>query len=330
MSVLGRLYAAGFLAACAALPSPAQTAIPEAAGPTLGFVIEESGHLLRPILGVAGAAVVGAPADLGRGISAEAVSPRGNYVIASAETASGSAAFALWMPGAALRALDGIPAGADRIALSPEGTAAAFYYAGEGLVRTVSGLPDAPPAVTEIYVNSLPGGPRALAVSDDGALILCAGRGSRTAVVFSAKGELNTIGLSAAIEAVAFAGGNHDAVVAGGGEAALIRNIEIPGERIALSAPGLKGITAAAISAGGRQVYLASRSGKIAVLDASGTQAPVILDCACAPDRIVRLNDTSSYRLTGYAGAPLTILDTAAQTPRIVIAPPPLDPGTQQ
>ena len=49
-------------------------------GPVMGFVVDGDGHRIRPILGVPGAAVVGAPWTGGL-LTVEAVSPVGDYAM---------------------------------------------------------------------------------------------------------------------------------------------------------------------------------------------------------------------------------------------------------
>ena len=212
----------------------------------------------------------------------------------------------------------------DRVAVSPEGAAAAFYYLADSRILLVSGLPGAPALSAEIQLTHSRRPFREIAVSDDGKLALAIEDGA--AVAMGSPGDLNRISLRTPVGAAAFARNGHDAVLAGGSQAVLIRNVEVPGQRIVLATDGLEGISAAAVSRDGRSAYLASaRSRKVAVVSLDGSGPAVTLECPCSPNRLIRLNDESSYRLTEYSGESLYVLDGAATPPRIVVAPPPLE-----
>jgi hypothetical protein len=301
----------------------------DARGPVLGWIAD--GQSAYAVLGVPGAAVIGPAMDPGEGILPGAASPRGNYLVAHKPS---TAEAGLWMANGSFRNLPGVPAGADRIALSPEGTAAAFYYQAEHRILLAAGLPDTPSAPLEIGLD--PGRPplREIAVSDDGKLLLAVesiARGAAVATVMGASGEISRTALAHPVRAVAFASGSHDAVIAGGTEAVLLRGADAPRERLPLWADGLEAISAVAISADGRRVFLADRSSqKVAIVSlAAGGQTSLTLDCPCAPDRLARLNSESFYRLTDYAGGTLYFLDGTATPPRIVVASPAPEPDKQ-
>ena len=120
-------------------------------GPVMGFVVDGDGHRIRPILGVPGAAVVGAALDTGGPLTVEAVSPAGNYAMVRGGSDHN---LAVWTPGGGVQALTGLPPAAYRVALSPEGTAAAFYSAADNRLRVISGLPAAPSSVSEIPLSA--------------------------------------------------------------------------------------------------------------------------------------------------------------------------------
>ena len=301
-----------------------QVSAQDARGPVLGLVPD--GHAARPVLGVPGAAVIGPAIDFGQSVLARAAAPRGDYLLGDKKGQAG-----LCMADGSFRALAGVPAGADRTAFSPEGTAAAFYYQSEHRILLTAGLPDSPSAAVEIRLDPARPPLREIAVSDDGKLLLTLGAGTREATVTGPSGELGRIALSQPVQAIAFASHSHDAVAAGGGEAVVVRDVEKPRERLPLWVDGLYEISAAAITPDGRRVFLADgRSGRVAVvsLGAAG-QTSSILDCACAPDRLARINDESLYRLTDYAGGTLYLLDGAATPPRIVVASPAPEPDKQ-
>jgi hypothetical protein len=290
-------------------------------GPVMGFVVDGDGHRIRPILGVPGAAVVGNPIDTGVPVTVEAVSPVGNYAMVRGASDRN---LAIWTAGGGVQALTGLPPAAYRVALSPEGTAAAFYSAADNSLRVISGLPAAPSSVSEIPLSSLAAGLQKFAVSDDGQVVLCAEASTdagAAAVVLGHSGELNRITYAGPITAVAFAGRSHDAVVASGTAAFLVGSVEVPGSTTVVDAGDFGAISSAALAADGRHVLLAGAdSGKIAVLGLTSGEAPVVMDCNCTPEGLFRING-GAYRLGGYDGATIRILDTAATPPRILVIP---------
>jgi hypothetical protein len=305
--------------------SAAFVAAQQVSGPVMGYVVDSRDSRVHSILGVPGAAILGGALESGPA-AARAVSPTGAYVLAS----NGSSRLpALWLPSAELRPLPGVKPEAERVALSPEGGAAAFYYASENRILVVSGLPDQPSAPAASDLLPLGFAMENFAVSDDGKLLLCAGRTGGmgvAAVVTAAGGEVNRVVFPHPISALAFAAQGHDALLAAGAEAVLIRHVDRPGSRIPLTAEGMEAISALALSRDGRKAFLASaHSGKIAVRKVDGSEPPVVLDCGCAPEGFFRMNENGVYRLTSYAGSTVRLLDVTG-SPRILALPPSLDP----
>src|SRR5271157_5351517 len=111
------------------------------AGPISGYVFDRTAHVLRPVLGIAGAAVLGDGVNFGLAVASVYVSPRqDSAVVVGVDRSlhlfrlnSGTAAEV------AVNGLAGLPEG---VAFSPSGTAAAIYAAGR--VQLVAGLPDGP------------------------------------------------------------------------------------------------------------------------------------------------------------------------------------------
>ena len=281
-----------------------------ARGPVLGFVVDGESHRIRPLLGVAGATTVG-PALDSAGIAAAIVSPRGDYALGVAGLRREPA---IWMEGRALLRLVILPAAPDAIALSPEGSAAALYYRAEKSVRVITGLPDAPILAGRVPADAAEG----LMVSDDGKLVVVAEHS--TVVVAGTDGSCKRIELEGAVGAMAFAGSNHDAVIASGTQAFLIRDLELPGERRLLAAADIGPVSAAAWSSDRRLVLLAGRSsGKVAIVNLESEA--VALDCQCTLAGLFRLNSRDDFRLTDYSGAALSILEAGAVHPRVVAVP---------
>jgi hypothetical protein len=309
--------------------SAAITAAQQVSGPLMGYLLDSRDSSVHSILGVPGAAILSEALESGPA-AARAVSPTGAYVL----TSNGSGRLpALWLPSAELRPLPGVKPAADRVALSPEGGAAAFYYASDNRIVVVSGLPDQPSAPAETDLLPLGFAVENFAVSDDGKLLMCAGRTSGmgvTAVITAAGSEVNRVVFPRPITALAFAAQGHDALLAAGAEAVLIRHVDKPGSRLPLIAEGIEAVSALALSRDEHKAFLASaRSGKIAVLKLDGGEPPVFLVCNCTPMGFFRMNEPGVYRLTDYAGSTVRLLDVTG-APRILALPPSQDPDRLQ
>lgn len=291
-------------------------------GPVMGFVIDGRGHTLRPVLGVPGAAVVGDAVKIPSSLTPEAVSPSGDYAVV---WTAGRAA--IWTPAGGPEPIKQLPAGRFAVVLSARGTAAAFYSPSQGLVRVMPGLPGISGEVSEFRLDSVGGACGNFAVSDDGALLMCSS--GADAIVLGASGELARIPFGAAISAVAFVPGSHDALIADGPEAFLARNVDARGSATSLNT-GLDTISSAAVTTDGTRAILGDAgSGKLSILPLTPGAEATVLDCHCVPEGLVRING-SIYRLGGYSGSAMRLLDTASTPPRIVVVTPSLDPGNSQ
>src|SRR5438046_1372582 len=111
-------------------PRAAET---ELAGPTLGFLFAPANGL-QSIRGTSGALTVGAPSELPPGIATMVISAQQDYALAV--TGSDSTVLKIGMGNALSVDQLGVPvAGTDMIALSPTGSAAAFYDRGSNRVQ---------------------------------------------------------------------------------------------------------------------------------------------------------------------------------------------------
>src|SRR5436190_14681933 len=120
----------------------------ELGGPVLGFFFDPSSGL-QPIQGLSGALTVGAPADLQADIAKVVISPRQDYALATG--ASNPELLRVSLGGRISTAPLGIPvSGADLVALSPTGSAAAFYDRVRSRIQVIAGLPAVPTLAGEL------------------------------------------------------------------------------------------------------------------------------------------------------------------------------------
>jgi hypothetical protein len=284
------------------------------AGPVLGYVWDAASARLRPILGIPGSSLLGEAPDLGVTLSLAEVSPRQDYVI-GVEAGSGAVVLvSLAGSRAGVAAVAGLGPGAERIALSPTGAAAAVY-GGSGGLSVVTGLPEAPATRT----LAAPGRLTALAVSDSGERVLAV---SGEQLYLLARGaEPRLLGPVGAGAAIAFVENSGDALVADPArqEAFLVRG---EGERLILAGAreGISDPVAAAVA--GRRGLVANRgTNTVLLLDLAGG-APAAISCSCEVAGLQRLRGDAVFRLTGSLHAPSYLLEAGQPEPRLWFVPP--------
>ena len=296
---------------------------PEA--PVMGYLVDQTAQRIRSVLGIPGAAQVGDIIELGVDIVSGAASARAGYVLALAGERREPV---LWLPGAAaVRTLDRVPSGADHVYLSPEGSAAAFYYRAEKRVVVISGLPDALGAPVQFELGAMP--PVAtLAVSDDGQLIaLGEAQGAPPAaaasvIILSQAGERNRFPALGGTTAFAFLPRSHAFLFTSAEQAWLIRGAGLSDERVRLEEQSLPGATAIAVD-GVWALFAHATEGRVVLQNLSDLSIPAeVLDCGCQPGMLARMR--GAVRLNDFRGSSLRLLDLTAR-PRVVFAAPPRD-----
>jgi sugar lactone lactonase YvrE len=296
------------------------------AGPVSGYVFDRSAHVLRPVLGIAGASVLGDPVNFGIQPASVYVSPRQDSAIV---TGADRTIHVFKLGGAvsevAANGFAGVP---DGVAFSPSGSAAALFTSGR--VQVVTGLPSAPVAgpmfdarasqdASALTVRPHPYrlmATEAYAVSDDGAVLLVSD-GSVRAV--QTAGGSQTVMDGAAGALVAFAPGGHDAAVAHPGGSGLVLIHDAGGAAQTQNLAAASDIATAngvAFSGDGKKVYVAKSSGGVAVFDVA-TKARTDVTCDCVPFGLSAMG--SLFRLNELGNGPLWLLDPAGR--RIVFVP---------
>ena len=291
-------------------------------GPVLGFTFDGGIHGVRPILGVPGAALLGAPLELGFEVSGAVSSPRQNYVLVVAAE-DGSLRVAHWTGSDLLtRFVEGAAASPDAMVVSPAGSAAALYQKNSGVLQIVSGLPEVPRILRQIDVSGAGSQPDSLAISDDGQSAVVSGEGG--VLLFSGSAPARLLSISGPASALAFAPGGHDLLVATiSGEVTLVRNLSSSPAYQTLAGAGEQDSAAAGVQFsrdGTRAFAAASENGAITIWNlAEGTSATA--SCGCAPTGLAPLNGPATFRLTEPSGQPLWVLDASTAAARILFVP---------
>jgi hypothetical protein len=262
--------------------------------PMFGWMPDRSRVL--PIYGVPGAAGVGPAIDAGRDLALIAISPRQDYVLA---TAPDTGEALIIISGQATH-LNGVTAGADRIVVSSRGTAAAFWFSSTSRFQIVSGLPGSP-SVREIDAILRGGPPVAFAVSDDGQWL--AGAWPDGVYTFGPDGSASQLPVEPGVVALAFFNQRTDLALATSTRiisvTAATASVLYDGQ--AFSPVGL------ALSFDNSRLVMADRNGTVLAIDLT-TGAPATVDCACTPEGVFGMGG-SSFRLTSPASGAVKLFD---------------------
>ena len=325
MRVLKQVMATGLLIALSNLVAIAQSA--SVGGPILGFLADEHGASIRPVLGVLGASVLGERLELPSGIIRATISPKQDYALA-VQREDGQAVIVNLDIGSptivplAMWALTN----ATLVQTSPLGTAAALYAADSKRLQIFSGLPGVPSVAFEFNASILPGDIVGIAISDDAQLGLVSignsENGSLWAVNASGAWLLNASGRSL----MRFLAHRHDAVVVEDAlqEVSLLQDIDGSPSRLPLFVftERQQPFSGVAMSDDGRTTFVTQYgSENITILDLE-TGSSAVLACGCKPKGLFPLKDASAFRLNGLSGGPISVLDVSSQNARIVVIPP--------
>jgi hypothetical protein len=293
------------------------------AGPVSGFVFDQSARVLRPILGIPGASLLGEALEAGSELTAAYVAPGQNWALA---VTAGGPAFLLLAHGAVSRiSVGGVTASPERVAFSPSGSAVALDAAGR--IQVVQGLPEAPRATGALTIGisgrsaqaAARRGLGSFAVSDDGGYVLYAEGDSIR--LWGAAGEDFAVMPAGSNAVVAFAPGGHDAAAADlFAGVVLLGDVAGAGSRRTLAAPGGLAYPAGlAFSADGRKLFLADAAARSVTAFDLASGAPTVVSCDCVPAGLFPMG--GMFRLNDAGAGPLWLLDASSGDARIVFVP---------
>ena len=318
----------GLLIALPALYSTAQNGS-TINGPSLGFVSDDKGTTIWPLLGILGAAVPGPPLALPESVTNAAISPQQDYLLAIS-TATGQPVIIRLD----VRDLTSVPLVGGRsnpgvIAISPTGTGAALYEKSSRVLQFVSGLPAAPQITYELDTSSLDGDVQDIVVSDDASVALVlVGNESRTLWTIRGNGSMSPVS-AVRPSRLAFLAHRSDAVIADDAtqEVFLLQNLDQAPVRM----PGMvlrdgdRQFSAITASKDGRSLYVALQGSEdISIVDLQSREITV-LSCSCKPTVFSPLRGNSVFRLNGLSSGPISVLDASSSSPRTLFIP--VDPN---
>jgi hypothetical protein len=321
----------------------------EISGPILGYFFDEEEYGLRLIQGTAGTASVGKLLDLGFSLSLAEISPAGRYALGIVKGSGLPVLIDLKGAVADVRSMDGLKGEIDRIVISRSGSSAILFDEHEGDVTVVSGLPNNPQIIARLSTLVLSSALSALAISDEGDLILVGvaqGVGNAVYALRSRPGYredldkapvrgrrenpirtpmirpvyLCSVGLATDIE---FMPNGRDAIVADGERNEIIQLREVMGayERVvvAQAEQGISRPVAVSIIEETARIFVANSGTGTVTVHEIGSRESSTLSCPCTPSTMQRLNGRPVFRLTAPGKMPMLLLDAAAG-PRIVFA----------
>jgi len=298
-------------------------------GPRLGLVFDPSAGTLRPIVGIAGSSTMGDPLPLGEPLESAIVSPSQDYALAMVGKDSEVRLVRVGPSNLTLvKVLLGPSPAPDRMAISPSGASAAFYYHNSSAITVMTGFPVGPHISARMALTRV-SSPTALAVSDDGKVVL-AGAGNAVVAVTEAA-EIPVTATLGSVASLAFITG-HDGLIADGvkNEVYLLRGAAGAGILSLLAGAGqqIAGPVSVAASSDGRKAFVANgTSGAVVILDLASGAPPAVISCHCQLTGLDRLADGSLFRLNEVSERPLWLLDASPTRAVRVMFVPPAPPG---
>jgi hypothetical protein len=306
----GRIVLCALLLAGSAAAQMSSNTITE---PVLGLVVDAQAQTIRVLMGIPAASQVGASMDSGTPLGAVSIASERAYALA-VEQDTGAAVL---VTQSGRHGLTGVRAGALQTAVSPRGTAAALYFGDSGKALILTGLPNAPQVLREV---TLDGAPAVLAVSDDGtglaAVVLNPTTNDATVFSYSAPGAGQALLSDHRFSSLEFVPGGATLLLAT--ETAVYLYQDGQGlQLLADQRDGIADVVGAAASGDGARVFIATRSGLVAVRNlAAATQT--LISCSCQPAGMWRLRGNAVFRLNELGAGPVWLVDGGAADPRIL------------
>jgi hypothetical protein len=326
-------------------------------GPSLGLMFDSGSAVIRPILGIPGAATLGMPLDAGFAVGQAVVAPGGDFALAVAKADFHLAV--VRASGGVVQNLAPVMGGApDVIEFSPRGRSAVLYYRASGRLLVLAGLRDQTPRTALANTSSLRAAASHLAVSEDGTSLLlsvpegdaaalyvlpvsfpaepsAAPNGDSPAATASARnlqaaasagsGFATRVGSFQSVSGLRFAASGSDALVADGAASAAYLIQDPSGSAhitmLGSARDGLSQPLAIEAMDAGPVLVANAGTGRLTMLYRDGTPA-VSIACGCAPVVLQRLAGNAVYRLTEPSKGPMWLLDAGGHELRIVAVPP--------
>ena len=301
--------------------APADKSAGSASEPLLGHIFDPQSKRLQTISGIPGAAVTGKAGDLGWIPSAVHISPRHDHAFLVGPE-SGRMLLAE-LAGAQISVRPGSEfAPADRIAFSPAGSSAALYYRESRLVRVVSGFPANPQEKRVVDLTSLPPLITALALSDDGEVLLAATASEQGGVLLAHSRRRGVVHVASVgrVMGIGFVPDSRDALIADYARDELVLIRDVTGRATPLTLAdrqdGLSRPIAVGVTSDGRRAFTASKGSNTVLTVDLGGGLPSLTPCRCRIAGLQPLLGNGVFLLTAASDSPLYIFDGSRSEPR--------------
>ena len=309
------IFLIGTSLCCAAQPGGSSASVKTV--PPFGYVLDHNIHALRPILGIPGAALIGAPLDLGFSIRQAAISSVRGYALAISDDVQLQPKLVRLTGPLSIVAVP-IAGRAQAVYVSPLGTAAAIVTT-DGSLAVLTELSGVNPRVDQLVIGHIP---EALAVSDDGGFVLLVSSNAKELILVRRDGSRTIIPAPGSISTLAFQPSGHAALVAGKDNAVWLvqPTTQYPGFlQVAGPDDGIRAPAALVFTLDGSRAAIANHgNGTVTVVNLQdGKKASV--GCSCQPIRLEPLASAGWFRITELAEQPLFMVDTKSQ--RVLFVP---------
>jgi hypothetical protein len=301
------------------IPAGAQPGI---AIPSLGFVFDSSLGGIRPIRGIAGAAILGSPLNSGSALESAAISPHQDFALAISSDDHGVRIIRFQDAGTSVLPLPSGMSSPDRMVFSPSGSAAVLYRQDSSRIQILTGLPNTP-VIRDLSTAGL-NPPAALAITDDGNLALVAGQDSDPSWMVDQYGNFIPLALPGSTMAVAFRRASHDLLsVTRDGDLYLARDVDTAPAFLRIYAGYAIASEPVAVqfSFDGSLSYSIGANGTIIAVELA-TGSSQTISCGCKPAALEPLRPGTMFRLTAVSSLPMMLFDASAGVLHVWFVPP--------
>lgn len=296
--------------------TPAGTTV--STGARMGLIWNSSDSTLRTLVGVPGAAQLGAAlfpagtysagAYAGLTQTALLIDPKGNLKVMTLPSQQPVSLASNVLP-------------SSQIAFSPHGGYAVILVPGSTSLLLVTGVPQSPLVATVTSTTQIQGA----AVSDAGTLLVAANEAPSGVIVTAtaANGTRSALATLAGFGGMSFVPGTEDSLVADSSANTLARFHNGTGTRLATGVNGLNQPIAVAASQDDRWAVVADRAGgSLLRVDLTGATPPVQTSCTCSPTQLSALNGNAIFEMVAPGTAPGWMIEADSPTTRVLFIPP--------
>lgn len=284
-------------------------------GPMLGYVWDARQESLRPVLGIAGSSTLGRAVAVNFAVKQASISPNQDFAMVLG--GDGRVAHVVDLRGVepASRVLESLPGNAERVILSPRGTAAVVIYSDPKRLYVLTGLPQNPVVARQVELSA-EGVPALCAVSDDGGAVLAAYPETRTLITIDENGNFLRLGEEVEVRSAAFLEGSREALTATNRGVLRIGGNSVMG--VLFESAAVKAVSS---SSDGKRVLIADgeSSSVIEVVLDTGERRQV--DCPCVPSAVSRISQ-GVFRLNEVSSSPLWLVEVQESGMRTIFVPP--------